>query len=263
MREVEPQVYLAATPHVENNGLLNYFEDISAGSWADRILDGDNDFGTAEDLVEVAGRVCYKSWEPGLNPNVRRTRKNQRSYLENIVSSYHGSVLEHAQYTFVFSNVSRVFTHELARHRHASISQESMRFVRVDDVPIWLPERVRDDAEYCQKARELVHHVEEFQRWATEHFGLDDEAMPFTEKKELTSLNRRFHLEGTATALVWSANVRSLRHIIEVRTSPAAEAEMRLVFSRVAEIMSDELPAVFGDYVVTEDGAWVPGYRKV
>ena len=43
--------------------------------------------------------MCYRSWEPGLNPNVRQVRTDQAKYLENILSMAHGSVLEHASFT--------------------------------------------------------------------------------------------------------------------------------------------------------------------
>src|SRR3954470_18901298 len=58
------------------------------------------------------GRMCYRSWAPGLNPNVTRVRADSTAYLENILRSAHGSVLEHANYSFVFHNVSRVFCYD-------------------------------------------------------------------------------------------------------------------------------------------------------
>jgi thymidylate synthase (FAD) len=104
--------------------------------------------------------------------------------------------------------------------------------------------------------------MEEFQGWMAEHFGLDDEGVPFKEKKHKTSFMRRFAPEGVATGLVWTANVRTLRHVIEARTAPGAEEEIRLLFGRLGELMRGEAPALFGDYVV-EDGAWTPQWRKV
>jgi thymidylate synthase (FAD) len=74
---------------------------------------------------------------------------------------------------------------------------------------------------------------------------------------------RRFAPDGVATGLVWTANIRALRHVIEMRTDPGAEEEIRLVFRKIGEIMKAEAPALFGDYEVTEDGVWVPGWRKV
>jgi len=59
-------------------------------------------------------------------------RSDRREYFENLLRSAHGSVLEHAGYSFALRNVSRVFTHELVRHRAGSaFSQESLRYVRL------------------------------------------------------------------------------------------------------------------------------------
>ena len=68
--------------------------------------------------------------------------------------------------------------------------------------------------------------------------------------------------KGLATGLVWTANIRTLRHTIEARTDQGAEEEIRLVFGKIGEIMRAEAPALFGDYTVT-DGTWIPGWRKV
>ena len=206
---------------------------------------------------------CYRSWEPGLNPNVTRIRTDQDTYLRNILASAHGSVLEHVTFTFVLHNVSRVLTHETVRHRPGTaVSQESLRFVRLADIPFWFPEWARDDEELMKKAGGLLAEMENFQRWMAEHFGLDADGVPFHEKKHKTSFMRRFAPDGVATGLVWSANVRTLRHTIEARTDPGAEEEIRLVFGMIGELMRAEAPALFGDYEI-RDGAWVPGWRKV
>ena len=107
--------------------------------------------------MEFAGRLCYRSWEPGLNKNVRQVRTNVEDYLDNLLKSMHGSVLEHSFYVFIFHQVSRVFTHELVRHRvGTSISQESLRFVRLDDLPFWFPDWAQEcpllfDDFYCDE----------------------------------------------------------------------------------------------------------------
>jgi thymidylate synthase (FAD) len=95
-----------------------------------------------------------------------------------------------------------------------------------------------------------------------DHFKLDDDGVPFHEKKHKTSFMRRLAPDGVATGIVWTANIRALRHTIEMRTDPGAEEEIRLVFNKIAELMRAEAPSLFGDYTVT-DGAWVPGWRKV
>jgi thymidylate synthase ThyX len=155
-------------------------------------------------------------------------------------------------------------THELIRHRPGTaISQESLRFVRLDEIPFWFPGWARNDPELMKRATALLAEMEAFQGWMSEHFGLDDEGVPFHEKKHKTSFMRRLAPDGVATGLVWTANIRALRHTIEMRTDPGAEEEIRLVFGKIGAIMRQEAPALFGDYQVSADGAWVPGWRKV
>ncbi|MFJ6216309.1 FAD-dependent thymidylate synthase [Streptomyces sp. NPDC092296] len=261
MRAVEPEVRLVARPDVDYAEVSEYLAEVGGESWLERIDRGDLD--DAQNLAEFAGRICYRSWEPGLNPNVTRIRTDQDQYLKNILASAHGSVLEHVSFSFVLHNVSRVATHELVRHRAGTaISQESLRFVRLDDLPFWFPDWAREDPELMARASGLLTQIEEFQGWMADHFGLDEEGVKFAEKKAKTSFMRRFAPEGLATGLLWTANIRTLRHVIENRTAPGAEEEIRLIFGKVGELMVKEAPSLFGDYSV-QDGAWVPGWRKV
>lgn len=261
MHAVEPQVHLIGRPDLDYEEVAAYLADVGGESWLERVDRGELD--DAQNLAEFAGRICYRSWAPGLNPNVTRIRTDQDKYLRNILSSAHGSVLEHVTFNFVLHNVSRVVTHELVRHRvGVAVSQESLRFVRLDDLPFWFPEWAQQDEELMSRAKGLLEQIEQFQGWMAEHFGLDEEGVPFAEKKAKTSFMRRFAPEGLGTGLVWTANVRTLRHVIENRTAPGAEEEIRLLFGKVGELMVKEAPALFGDYVV-EDGAWTPGWRKV
>jgi len=107
MRYVEPKVFLVARPSVDYETLASYLHDVSGERWLER-LDRDQLDNDAQNLAEFAGKMCYRSWEPGLNPNVRRIREDQDKYLLNILRSGHGSVLEHINFTFVLHNVSRV-----------------------------------------------------------------------------------------------------------------------------------------------------------
>jgi thymidylate synthase (FAD) len=149
------------------------------------------------------------------------------------------------------------------RHRPGTaVSQESLRYVRLDELPFWFPDWAQEDPELMKRATALLTELEQFQQWMGGHFGLDEDDTKMHEKKHKTSFMRRFAPEGLATGLVWTANIRTLRHTIEARTDPGAEEEIRLVFGKIAEIMLAEAPALFSDYTVT-DGTWVPGWRKV
>ena len=262
MRETTPAVFVLARPALDVDGMRAYLDDVGGAAWLDRRLDeADGAPNPGELLIEFSGRLCYRSWEPGLNPNVRRVRTDQREYFENLLRSHHGSVLEHANYSFAFRNVSRTFTHELVRHRAGSaFSQESLRYVRLTDIGFRLPpalEPVRD------KVVSIVEQLAEFQVSAADELGIDDEGVPFHVKKEVTSALRRLAPIGLSTDIVWTANVRTLRHVIEMRTAPGAEEELRLVFDRVAELMVREAPGLFQDFRRADDGSWVPEHRKV
>ena len=260
MRETSPTVHLIARPSLNVEGMRAYLDDVGGASWLDRRL-AEGDPNAGELLVEFGGRACYRSWEPGLNPNVTKVRTDQREYFENILRSAHGSVLEHASYSFALRNVSRVFTHELVRHRAGSaFSQESLRYVRLTDIGFRVPpalEPVRD------QVISLVEQLEEFQVSAADALGIEDDGVPFHVKKEITSALRRLAPIGLSTDIVWTANVRTLRHVIEMRTAEGAEEELRFVFDKVARVMQDEAPGLFQDFSRQDDGSWVPEYRKV
>jgi thymidylate synthase (FAD) len=262
VHETTPSVFLIARPQVDLEGMRGYLEDVGGTSWLDRrIEEAGGDPNPGELLVEFGGKACYRSWEPGLNPNITRVRAERRDYLENILRSAHGSVLEHASYSFALRNVSRVFTHELVRHRAGSaFSQESLRYVRLTDIGFRLPAALEPVRE---RALAIVEILEEFQRDAAATLGLDEDGVPFHVKKEATSALRRLAPIGLSTDIIWSANLRTLRHVIAMRTAEEAEEELRTVFDEIAHIMVREAPYVFQDFERDEQGCWRARYPKV
>lgn len=283
MHETTPSVFLIARPSIDVEGMRGYLRDVDGESWLDGRLEEVRRSTThdaaagatlasatesaadapnhGELLVEFAGRACYRSWAPGLNANVTRIRNDRREYFANILQSGHGSVLEHASYTFALRNVSRVFTHELIRHRAGSaFSQESLRYVRLTDIGFRVPPALEP---LRAQVLSIVEQLEQFQVQAAAQLEIDEEGVPFHVKKEVTSALRRLAPIGLSTDIVWSANVRTLRHVIELRTDPGAEEELRLVFDEIARVVVAEAPLLFGDFARRDDGAWVPEHHKV
>lgn len=262
MRRVEPCVFLVGETRLivedgEDPGLLSYLEHIGAAEWVSEDPSSD-----AEELIEVMGRLCYRSFDVELNPNLTKVRIGNSPYLENIARSKHGSVTEHSVINFIFADVSRVFTHELVRHRAGTaISQESMRFVRLDDLGLWLPSCIASDPWAVELYEEEFRRAEEVQKKLVQHFRIDEQT--FHKKKELTSAFRRLIPDGVATAIGWSANFRALRWILQQRTDPAAEEEIRLVFSKVGEVMMRRYPHMFSDVEVVANEDGIPSYMPV
>lgn len=226
-------------------------------------------------LVALAAKQCYMAFQPGLNPNVNKVRKDMVEYLENVLSQKHGSVLEHAVLTFGINGCSRVFTGELNRHRAGvGISERSMRYIRYTNIKFWMPECFRDEltdtiSMQTKKAasRELLTAQFDNQENMMTSFAniWKEELAPdstFHAKKVLTSAFRRGIGMGVATGGVWSLNLRALRHVIALRTDAGAEEEIVHVFKKVGKIMIAQVPELFGDFKEV-NGSFVPEYWKV
>lgn len=226
-------------------------------------------------LVALAAKQCYMAFQPGLNPNVNKVRRDMVEYLDNVLAQGHGSVMEHIVFTFGVNGCSRVFTGEMNRHRAGvGISERSMRYIRYTDIKFWMPECFRknnsdtvDIADKKRRSREvLTAQFESQERMMTTFADIwSEELSPestFHAKKVLTSAFRRGIGMGIATGGVWSLNLRALRHVIALRTSPGAEEEIVHVFKKIGRIMIARVPELLGDFKEVE-GSLVPKYWKV
>lgn len=243
MHKVEPKVFLIGETRIIEEGLKAYLEHIGVPEWTS---DAPTD---TERLIEVYGRLCYRSFKPGLNPNVTKIRERNCDYIGNILNVKHGSVIEHPVINFIFADVSRVFTHELVRHRvGVGISQESLRFVRLEDLGQWLPAVIRENEKAVEIFARTFEELERLQLELARLFDLDSPGKPFSEKKIITSAMRRIAPIGLATTIGWSANPRTIRWVLEMRTHPSAEEEIRLVFGKLGEMVTRCYPNLFGDF---------------
>jgi thymidylate synthase (FAD) len=223
-------------------------------------------------LVALAAKQCYMAFQPSLNPNLTRVRRDLVEYLDNVLAQKHGSVLEHAVFTYAINGCSRVFTGEMNRHRAGvGVSERSMRYVRYENIEFWLPECFRDEGtigtlEQRQCSALLLKQEFESQEramrlfaaiWGPELAGTD-----FHVKKVLTSAFRRVIGMGIATGGVWTLNARALRHVLALRTDPGAEEEIVHVCMKIGRDMIQAVPELFGDF---EDRgrSLVPMYWKV
>lgn len=326
-KSVPISTYLIAKSEVQEDAMREWLGALGVDdARVNEILTGKS---SAETLIEAAGRRCYMSFQPGLNPNVTRIRKEIGEYIENILKSKHGSVMEHASYTFAIEGVSRVFTGEMNRHRVGmAISEGSMRFIRFEDIGYWVPTSIQTDkhsymhAALLNEVASMSVAVELLNQWCTPHVSqpltdalaviknrlqdreaklkectldLDDRkhatknvffyafrcaelfyarlmqlwspelatTSAFKDKKNVTSMMRRIIPMGVATGGVWTGNIRALRHICEMRCSPAAEEEILLVVTSILNTLKVVDPNIFGDFTTDEMGFSAPRYSKV
>jgi thymidylate synthase (FAD) len=243
MLEVTPKVFVIAESKINQAGLQDYLSELGVPEWK---TDTDVD---AQILTEVAGKSCYKSFSTDLNKNLTRAnaRDNHTYIQEGIIGTKHGSVLEHSSVTFALVDVSRVLTHELVRHRPGTgFSQESGRYVRTDEIRMYIPPEIKENDILCKAFIEKVVEIERFYKELEEISGVNT-MTNFAQKKRMTSALRRILPEGRANTIIFTSNHRSLRHLIQVRTSEHAEVEIREAFVQLYSIINQAFPAMYAD----------------
>jgi len=252
----EPKVYLLSRQKMDDAELRRFLRDHDVTWQTDTDVAG-------EQLTEVAGRVCYMSFarpRPGGN----------EAYLHNILKVGHGSVLEHAVWSFLFVGVSRTLTHELIRHRAGwAYSQLSQRYVDESVAEYVEPQEIAADPELhhiwleavAQSHRAYMMLAEKLQ----ERFK--DEPDKTLRRKLARQAARSVLPNATETKICVTANARALRHFIEMRASRHAEVEIRKLAVKILQVMQQEAPHLFSDYqlVPLPDGTFeaVTEFRKV
>ena len=156
------------------------------------------------------------------------------------------SVFEHCYLNFVVTNCSRVFTHELVRHRvGTSFSQTSGRYVKSDKLDLVI-DPILDPI--LTEIGEFQNFVEEWYKNASDKLGLSaDNTLPFSIKKKLTSALRRMMPNGQANEIGFGVNLRTLRNTIVARTSEHAEWEIRFIFNQIFDLINVSYPVLFLD----------------
>lgn len=279
MKFVKPEVFLLGKTVLDATAVEAYCKFHGVPEYFDKHFGADalpiEQQSSAVQLTMLAGKRCYKAFVPKLNPNVKKVRDDACTYIDNILDSGHGSVLEHVVFNFGIENISRVFTGELNRHRAgAAISEGSMRYIRFNDIPCCETTLLNTNNHQGEVLSKVVDTRRVFDQvftavengyrqleeiWAKEL----DENSAFKHKKAVTSMMRRIVPMGVATGGIWSYNIRSLRHIFGMRCDEPAEEEILTVAVMLLELMRASEPLFFGDFTQNEKGYWRPKYWKV
>jgi thymidylate synthase (FAD) len=180
----------------------------------------------SETLLERAGRLCYASTDK---------LGTSEHWLPARIRQGHESLVEHASATF-YIKASRALTHELVRHRIASYSQRSQRYVRETGMDYITPPELSEAA--SPDAARLFGEAMSA-AWGSYRKLLEAGVSPEIARYVLPN--------ACTTEIVCTWNFREIRHIIKLRTDPAALPEFQAVAERMKTIMKEQAPKVFGD----------------
>lgn len=160
--------------------------------------------------------------------------------LRNIVEKGHGSVLEHCVFTFAVEGISRACSHQLVRHRIASYSQQSQRYVKGDKFGYVMPDKIANNHLLRDMFNEHMERIMNFYKFLTEC--------------EIPKEDARYILpNATTTNIVVTMNARELLHFIELRTSPRSQWEIRELANEMLRQVKGVAPVIFGNVAVKEE----------
>lgn len=184
----------------------------------------------ADAICAAAGNSCY-SERP--SADIVEDIDSER-VLSRIVGMGHHSVIEHAVFTFSVEGVSRALTHQLVRHRVASFSQQSQRYVSMDRASFVTPHTVGDSEEASRVFDETMDAI-----WAA-YRRLEELGIPPEDARYLLP-------NGCTTNITITMNARELLHFFSLRCCNRAQWEIREMADRMLELCREASPVIFRD----------------
>ena len=208
-----------------------------------------------EKTIAAAAKLCYSDAHietllDGLTP------EKTEAFLQRLNDVGHASPIEHASFTFGIEGVSRTFLAQVTRHRLASFSVQSQRYVRLEDFRYVIPPEIEaipeakaqfiasmnDDA---RKYLELVHTLENAHTARLMAEGLDEKAARAKASKQANE-DARFVLPNACeTKMVVTMNARSLQNFFHLRCCSRAQWEIRELAEKMFELVYPVAPHIF------------------
>ncbi len=267
-----PKVYLICRPQIVEEGLAEFLKDQKL-RWPTPI-EGVKD---AERLTEVAGRSCYMSF------GNKAGSKTNRRYIQNLLGRNddgsfkpgpaHGSVCEHACWSFLVVGAGRGMSHEQVRHRtgwaYSQLSTRYCDFEREEEEGTWDPgfcippmallsedTKAAFEEELHASKRAYVRLLKLIECDLRADKGFLDTLQKYDEKERSKILRKAARGAardilpiGTEAIMVMSANARAIWNCIVLRANEHAESVIRLMYVQIAKIMEVEMPALFNGMV--------------
>lgn len=178
-----------------------------------------------EKVCGIASKTCVSENIPDTNDNVMKS-------LRSAISSRHEAVLEHWSATFAVSGVSRALTHQLVRHRVASYSQQSQRYVDMDGFDYVVPESILNRPDSLEQFKWGIKAIQKVYKTLLA-YGIDME-------------DARYILPNACTTnIIVTMNARELRHFFALRCCERAQWEIRELANQMLELVKEVAPTIF------------------
>ncbi|MBA4417804.1 MAG: thymidylate synthase (FAD) [Syntrophus sp. (in: bacteria)] len=193
-----------------------------------------------ERTISAAARLCYSPAD--VDEVVSFAEKgDQRLFLERLLSVGHLSPIEHASFTFAIEGISRACSHQLVRHRLASYSQQSQRYVGEEEgFSYIIPPAIKEDPELKAQFERLMEETGNSYRYLVERLRAKGHTV------ESAREDARFALpNGAETKIMVTMNARELLHFFSVRLCNRAQWEIREMSLSMLSLVKAVAPAIF------------------
>lgn len=206
-------------------------------------------------LVAAAAKLCYSAGDTaGLLDNLDEQRATD--FVEMLSEIGHESPIEHAAFTFAIEGVSRAFLAQMTRHRLASYSVQSQRYVREDSFEFVIPPEIEEDPqakslfiqamERAQASYEKLSSIlkdKHYQRMIAG--GMEEKAAKRAAEKQAIE-DARFVLPNACdTKMIVTMNARSLLNFFRHRCCNRAQWEIRRIAKEMLGLVYETAPALF------------------
>lgn len=185
-------------------------------------------------LAVTAARQCYAAGFVGESYKDKKIKEKDKELLRKVIGSGHLSTIEHISFTFAIEGISRAASHQLVRHRVASFSQQSQRYVAFDigkGFPYIIPETVKG-AGFGTLYKNLMYDIDSV------YHRMLEAGIPAEDARYVLP-------NATETDLVMTMNARELLHTMSLRTCVLAQWEIREMFGKIREIVKEIAPVMF------------------
>lgn len=208
-----------------------------------------------EQVIATAAKLCYSASDIGLLYD-GLTPEKSAEFVGKLLSMGHASPLEHVSFTFGIEGISRACSHQLVRHRIASYSQQSQRYVNMNDFQYVTPHSIESNDTikkiYNDKMQEITEAYNLINHLLTIHFEnqmiANGEDKDVARKKAVKMANEdaRYILPNACeTKIVMTMNARSLFNFFSLRCCRRAQAEIRELAEQMYRLVYKLAPTLF------------------
>lgn len=235
IREVKPKVKLIAfTKTIDDNGPTS--------------------------VVAASAKLCY-SKSDAVTILEGSSKEKDSKFIANLVDLGHESPFEHAYYTFAIEGISRSCSHQIVRHRIASYSQQSQRYVDMSDIfSVVVPDNIKEDPvaykAYMDSVRKDIDAYITIKNELVEKYNSYDDSKKKANIKKAIEDARYLLPNACETKMVMTMNARSLNNFFRERCCERAQSEIR----DVAYQMLNEVVKVSPDLFVNSGPGCVRGH---